>query len=109
MLPIVIILQCMTSYNANDQKLLSQFGVKVSELRLENGVSQEKLAEIAGLHRTYIGSVERGGRRRAGRCGAGGERECSSLIIYSSTFVLECIVVGGGGVTSFVVHEVLRN
>ena len=57
--------------------------------------------------RTF-GSVERGGRRRAGRCGAGGERECSSLIIYSSTFVLECIVVGGGGVTSFVVHEVYR-
>ena len=54
--------------------------------------------------RTF-GSVARGGRRRAGRCRAGGERECSSLIIYSSTFVLGCIVVGGGGVTSFVVHD----
>jgi transcriptional regulator with XRE-family HTH domain len=42
--------------------LLVRFGQKVRELRQRKGVSQEKLADLCGLHRTYVSSVERGER-----------------------------------------------
>ena len=38
------------------------FGLKVRELRLARGISQEALADEAGVHRTFMGSVERGER-----------------------------------------------
>jgi len=34
----------------------------VRELRRARGFSQEKLAERAGLHHTYVGGIERGER-----------------------------------------------
>jgi len=41
------------------EKILKHFGSRVREERLKQSLSQEKLAELAGLHRTYIGMIER--------------------------------------------------
>ncbi|WP_050636644.1 helix-turn-helix domain-containing protein [Candidatus Stoquefichus sp. SB1] len=38
------------------------FGKRVKELRLQKGISQEKLANIAGVDRTYMTQVENGKR-----------------------------------------------
>ena len=34
------------------------FGDNLKKLRLDKGLSQEKFAEICGLHRTYISDIE---------------------------------------------------
>lgn len=39
--------------------ILKKFGEKVREERLKKKLSQEQLADLAGVHRTYIGMIER--------------------------------------------------
>lgn len=42
--------------------ICEKFGRKVYQYRIEKHLSQEQLAELAELHRTYISAVERGVR-----------------------------------------------
>jgi len=41
------------------KEILIKFGEKVREERLKKELSQEQLADLAGVHRTYIGMIER--------------------------------------------------
>lgn len=41
------------------KQILIKFGKKVREERLKKNISQEELAALAGVHRTYIGMIER--------------------------------------------------
>lgn len=41
-------------------EIKKQFGKRIRELRHEEKLSQEQLANKCKLHRTYIGNVERG-------------------------------------------------
>jgi transcriptional regulator with XRE-family HTH domain len=43
-----------------DENLAKNIGNLVRHLRLELGISQEAFADLCDLHRTYIGSIERG-------------------------------------------------
>ena len=42
------------------ENLNLELGNRLREKRLELGYSQEELAEVIGIHRTYIGTIERG-------------------------------------------------
>lgn len=42
-------------------QLAKQLGIRIRQLRIQQGItSQEQLGELAGLHRTFVGRVERG-------------------------------------------------
>jgi transcriptional regulator with XRE-family HTH domain len=45
-----------------DKKFLRDLGNRIREKRLERGWTQDQLGEKCNLHRTFIGSVERGER-----------------------------------------------
>lgn len=46
----------------SDKDLQKLLGSNIRTIRLKQGMSQEELANICDLHRTYIGSVERAER-----------------------------------------------
>ena len=46
----------------NKSEILIKFGDRVREIRTQKGLSQEQLASLADVHRTYIGMIERGER-----------------------------------------------
>ena len=52
----------MKPSDSSNDELLNQFGQRMRILRKAKGWSQEEFAHETGLHRTYIGSVERGER-----------------------------------------------
>jgi transcriptional regulator with XRE-family HTH domain len=43
----------------DSKNILEIFGANVQKYRKEKQISQEKLAELAGVHRTYVGMIER--------------------------------------------------
>jgi transcriptional regulator with XRE-family HTH domain len=47
---------------ASDVEIQRRFGKRMRDLRKQKGFSQESLALVCGLDRTYIGGVERGER-----------------------------------------------
>lgn len=63
--------------NTEDKEVLTLLGRKLKMYRLSNNLSQEKFAELTGLDRTYISSLERG------------LRNPSFLIIKKISFVLK--------------------
>jgi len=42
------------------QDILLALGQRIRELRLKRGYSQEAFADICGVHRTFMGTIERG-------------------------------------------------
>lgn len=44
----------------DDKPLAEEIGALIRQLRMAAGMSQEEFADRCGVHRTYIGSIERG-------------------------------------------------
>jgi DNA-binding XRE family transcriptional regulator len=54
-----ISLDLTSFYSMENRDVLIKFGNKVRQFRKEKNLSQEELSFKAGLHRTYIGMIER--------------------------------------------------
>lgn len=45
-----------------DRDVLKKFGETIKKVRKERGLTQEQLADAAGIERSYMGTIERGER-----------------------------------------------
>lgn len=45
--------------NTSNPSLSTLIGLKIRYLRMERNMSQEAFAEVIGIHRTYLGQIER--------------------------------------------------
>lgn len=45
-----------------EQEFIKGFGRRLALVRKQKGITQEKLAELVEVHRTYIGFIEQGKR-----------------------------------------------
>jgi len=74
----------MSRREEKDRERLRAFGVRVRQMREEAGLTQEKLAEAAGVHRAEVGFVERAEREvgitLAWRLADGLDRPLSALL-----------------------------
>jgi transcriptional regulator with XRE-family HTH domain len=52
-------------FMAEEISVTEKFGQRVRKLRVERGLSQEELADLCSLDRTYISGIERGIRNVA--------------------------------------------
>ena len=52
----------MVKARRKEQSARLRFAANLRATRKDRGISQEELADLAGLHRTYVGSIERGER-----------------------------------------------
>jgi transcriptional regulator with XRE-family HTH domain len=43
-----------------EEDIIKRIGLNITIIRERQGLTQEKLADLAGLHRAYIGQIERG-------------------------------------------------
>jgi transcriptional regulator with XRE-family HTH domain len=51
-----------SAHGAGLSEIQTRFGERLRAVRTKKQISQEALADKAGLHRTYVSSVERGER-----------------------------------------------
>lgn len=80
-------------YQNKAGSVLKVFGQAVRSRREKLGISQEELADRAGLHRTYIGDIERGRRNVALRniC-----RLARALEVPPAELLSECAAADAG-------------